>query len=440
MTRTGAPRVLFICAEAVDERPLGVAIRTLELARAVSEHAEITVAGIEPSRQGPGGLPVVSYKRFGSPRRSGIAELIAGADAIVAQPPWPQLAHLMARSDARLIYDVYDPEPLEVIERLRDGRPSLRRLAGMLTIDRVMQGLADSDHLMCATEKQRDLWLGAMIAERLISPAVYDRDQALRERIDTVPFGLPGEPPRARGTGARGRFPAIEAEDELILWNGGIWAWLDAPAAIRALALLVQRRPRAKLVFMGASTLPAAARAEEQARELAGSLGLLDRNVFFNDAWVAYEQRADWLLEADCVLSTQADHLETRFAFRTRLLDAIWAGTPIVCTEGDDLAEQVDREQLGTTVPPGDPEAIAAALERVLDLGRGSFAEQLARVAPRYAWSAVAKPLVRWVTSEQPPPRERRPSPRLSQRMRNAGFRAALRGLQAARIERLPSI
>ncbi|MGO9490142.1 MAG: glycosyltransferase [Solirubrobacteraceae bacterium] len=435
-----ARRVLFVCAEPVDERPLGVAIRTLELARVLSRHAEVTVAGVAPSRETPGGPPVVSYKRFGSPRRSGLARLIAEADAIVAQPPWPQLAQRMRNSPARLIYDLYDPEPLEVIERLRESRRSTRRLATTLTIDRVMQGMADADHLICASEKQRDLWLGAMLAERLITPAAYDRDDSLRSRLDTVPFGLPAEPALARGPGARGRFPRIAPEDELILWNGGIWAWLDAPSAIRAMALLRERRPRARLVFMGASTLPAAARAERQARELAGSLGLLDEHVFFNDAWVPYERRADWLMEADCVLSAQSDHLETRFAFRTRLLDAIWAGLPIVCTAGDDLAQQVERERLGATVPAGSPEAIAGALELVLDQGRAAFSARLAALAPRYAWPVVAAPLVRWATEPYPPARERRPPGRPGQRLRNVAFRSALRGLQALRIERLPSI
>ncbi len=387
-----------------------------------------------------GAPPVVSYKLFGSPRRSGLGELIARADTVVAQPPWPHLAAPLRRSSARVVYDVYDPEPFEVAERLREEGPAKRRLVTTLTADRVMGGLAHADHLMCASEKQRDLWLGSMLGARMLAPEEQYRDPSLRSRIDCVPFGLPAEPPVAQGPGARGRFAQIGADDELILWNGGIWAWLDAPAAIRAIALLRERRPRVRLVFMGASTLPAARRSAGEARELAGRLGLLDTHVFFNDEWVAYERRADWLMEADCVLSAQADHLETRFAFRTRLLDAIWAGLPIVCTGGDDLAEQVERDGLGAVAAPGSPESIAAALEQVLSAGRDSFAARLAAAAPRYAWPTVAAPLVEWVTTGEPvPPRSRAPIP-AGQRLRDAGFRAALGALHAVRVERLPSL
>ncbi len=436
----GVRRVLMICAEPVSDAPLGVAIRTIELARVLSAHAEVTIAAIEPSVPAVSGLPVVGYKRFGAPRRSGLRALVAQADAIVAQPPWPQLAAVLRRAPARLVYDVYDPEPFEVAERLREDAAWKRRLVSTLTSDRVMGGLADADHLMCASEKQRDLWLGAMLADQLLAPEEQYRDPSLRSRIDCVPFGLPVEPPRAQGPGARERFAQIAPDDELILWNGGIWAWLDAPNAVRAIALLRERRPGARLVFMGGSALPAARRATVEAREVAGQLGLLDTNVFFNDEWVPYERRADWLMEADCVLSTQADHLETRFAFRTRLLDAIWAGLPIVCTGGDDLSELIEREGLGALATAGSPESIAAALEQVLAAGRDSFAGRLASVAPRFAWPTVAAPLVGWVTAAQPTPPRARGAMRPGPRLRDAGFRAALGALQAVGVERLPSL
>jgi hypothetical protein len=40
-------------------------------------------------------------------------------------------------------------------------------------------------------------------------------------------------------------------------------------------------------------------------------------------------------------VSTHRDHLETRLSFRTRMLDYIWAGLPIVCTDGDHFASLV---------------------------------------------------------------------------------------------------
>lgn len=436
------PRVLVICAGPVSETLTGVAIRAVELARVLAEHADVTIAGTAPSSSSSHHLPVVEYDLLESPRRSRLGELIENADFIVAQPPWPTLARWLARAPGRVIYDLYDPEPFEIIELLRDRRRLLRRIVYTLTTDRVLDGLARADHVMCASEKQRDLWLGAMLADRRIGPELYDRDPTLRGLIDCVPFGLPDAAPEDDGSDPlRARFPALGPQDEVVLWNGGIWAWLDAPCAIRAFGLLRERRPQAKLVFMGAATLPAARSAEREARALAQQLGLLDSQVFFNDTWVAYEQRVPWLLRASCVISTHADHLETRFAFRTRLLDAIWAGLPIVCTAGDDLAALVTRGELGVAVPARDPVAVAAALEHVLDNGREHYRARLAASAAEQTWPRVAAPLVRWVT--EPAPEDTRPrivGARSSQRLRTASFDLALSTLSALGISRRPSL
>ncbi len=352
------------------------------------------------------------------------------------------VARWLRHARGRLIYDLYDPEPFEIIELLLDRRPLLRRLVYTLTTDRVLDAIACADHIMCASEKQRDLWIGALLAERRIVPRLYDRDPTLRELIDCVPFGLPNAPPEDNGLDPlRERFPAIAADDEVVLWNGGIWAWLDAPCAIRAIEILGERWPRAKLVFMGAATLPAARAAQAQARALASELGLLDRQVFFNDEWVSYEQRAGWLLRSACVISTHTDHLETRFAFRTRMLDALWATLPIVCTEGDDLADRVARENLGVAVAPADPMAVASALEQVLVNGREHYRQQLLAAAAEQTWSRVAAPLVSWVSNPATYSSSReRGHVRGVQRLRSSAFDLALSTLSRLGISRLPSL
>ena len=333
---------------------------------------------------------------------------VMAAEVIVAQPQWPVIAGWMHRSGARLVYDLYDPETLETLERFAAAWPAKRRLMVAFTLDRLADALRGGHHFLCASEKQRDLWLGAMYAQRLIDPAAYDRDPSFRSVIDVVPFGLPAAAPRpAAGDPIRAAFPGIGRDDEVVLWNGGIWPWLDAPLVVAAFARLRDSRPTARLVFMGASGNPAGRAAAAEARRAAAAAGLLDRSVFFNDGWVPYADRAGWLLEAACAVATHREHLETRFAFRTRLLDCFWAGLPIVCTAGDDLAARVERDGLGAAVPAGDDAALAVALARVLDRGRAAYAAPLAAVAADYAWPQVAAPLIAFVAAAdgRPPPR-----------------------------------
>ena len=94
---------------------------------------------------------------------------------------------------------------------------------------------------------------------------------------------------------------------------------------IRGVAELGRERDDVRLVFMGTThpnpTIAQRARASE-AMSCAGELGVLDRVVFFNEGWVPYDQRGAYLLEADVGVSAHRETVESRLAFRTRILTA----------------------------------------------------------------------------------------------------------------------
>lgn len=396
----GRPRVLVISTAPVAGEMRGIGIRAHELARALATVADVTLAAAEGAGEPPPDIPVVPYLHQDP---CALRPLIAAADAVVAQPQPPNVAAWMARSRARLIFDLYDPEVFENLALFAEAPGRLDELWVTLTLDRLTSALHMGDHFICANDAQRDLWLGAMVAERLVSLERVRRDPSFSSVIDLVPFGVPREPPApVPGEGPRERFPIIGPQDEIVLWNGGMWSWLDPLTAVRAADLLAARRPGLRLVFMGWSRHRAAARMAEETRALAASLGLLDRVVLINDRWVPYAARGSWLLQSSCAVSTHGDHLETRFAFRTRLLDCFWAGLPVVCTRGDDLGARVERDALGATVAPGDVQGLASALEQVLDRGKATYREGLARAAEDYAWPVVTGPLVRFATATGP--------------------------------------
>jgi glycosyltransferase involved in cell wall biosynthesis len=428
--------VLFICADPVGEQMAGLGIRCWELARALSEVASVTIAhGGEEEREHEG-VRTVAFR----PHAPGaLRPLIAAADTVIAHPQWPLVDRWLRGSSARVVVDLYCPETLETLELLTGSRALARRQLTATTLDRLHSSLRTGHNFVCASDTQRDLWLGAMLALRLIDPELYDRDPGLRDVIELVPFGVPERPPRRDAPGGpRELIPALDANSEIVLWNGGIWSWLDAETAIRAVAELAGRRPNLRLLFMGvAAGHPAATASAESARRLAGDLGLLGSVIHFHDGWIAYAERDAWLTQAACVISTHADHLESRFAYRTRLLDCFWAGVPVVCTSGDDLAERVQLEGLGAVAPPGDADALSAALGQVLERGREAYAPGLRAAAEAQTWRRVAQPLARWIGEPRPHTRPGDASgalrPPLSQRLREVAYLAGGRAILARR-------
>jgi glycosyltransferase involved in cell wall biosynthesis len=398
--------VLVLSAEPVGKRMAGPAIRAAELARALAAEHDVTLAAPAPS-QAPS--EQVRLIEAGFEQLDVLLEAVGRHEVVVAQEVPPTLLGRLARLPVRVVLDLYNPVVVEVLEAVASRPERQQRRIQSLIASRSFAQLAVADFVICASERQRDLWLGGMALGGLIDLEAYRRDPTLRSLIDVVPFGIPAEPPRAAAEGPlRAAFPAIRPEDRVLLWAGGIWGWLDPEAVIRATAML----DHTHLVFMGTGR-PGPGRTgqepfTERAVEFARSKRLEGERVHFNPGWVPYDERGAWLLDADLGVTAHHDHLEARYSFRTRVLDYLWAGLPVVGTRGDALADLVEREGLGRTSAPGDAEGFAAACQELLDdpAARDSARERIAAVAPALRWGEAARPLVEWCSAMRDvPPR-----------------------------------
>jgi glycosyltransferase involved in cell wall biosynthesis len=371
----------------------GPAIRAFELARALANVCDVTLAAPAPSTA-PG-------LRLVEARMADVETLVRTArehDAVVAQELPPVV---LERLRVPLVADLYNALVVELLEA-GAKRATQRRIAA-----RTLAMCAAADLILCANERQRDLLIGGLALHGLLDPETYARDPTLRSLVAVVPFGLP-DGPAPQATGAlRAAFPEIG--DRVLIWGGGVWSWLDPETPIRALERL---DPDVHLVIMGLGRPELAASGQAATAERLTDAA----RVHINRGWVPYAERGAWLAEADLAVSAHRDHLEARYAHRTRLLDAFWAGLPVVTTRGDALAELIEREGLGATVAPGDAEAYAEACARLLGPDGAAARERIAHVAPGLRWSTVTAPLVEWCA---------RPAPRRAVR-RDVVRRAAL--------------
>jgi len=390
-------RLLVITHETVGSRMAGPGIRAWEMACALSDRFEVTLAARgKPERDHPG-LRVVGFE-VDDASYSDLDPYIDSADVVLAMGPLftkvPQLRDLGKPA----IVDLYDPFELEKLAQSHSI--SAHHHAGMDMESKVHLLLesAIGDFFICASERQRDFWLGTLLASGRVNTVTYAQDPTLRELIDVVPFGIPSMPPKKQRNVLRGKHPGIDCGDKLLFWNGGLWQWFDPLTLLDALADVLRVREDVKLYFAAGhhfdpDTVPGMP-IYEQALERCRVLGLLDRHVFFGD-WIPYDERGDYLLEADLGVSIHSPSLESRFASRTRLLDCFWAGLPVVVTSGDTLAEVVEEEGLGQVVPPQRPDLLAhAILDTLADEGIAArVAERAQRFFKLRTWRHVVEPI-----------------------------------------------
>ena len=391
-------RVLVVTGEPLLETMAGPAIRAWEIAKALAPHHDVVLLSTTGARVTHPGFRVVASGGTRLRPHTDWADVIVFQGLLLDEAPW------LVDSDTILVADVYDPMHLEQLEQARDLGPGGRALAVRETTRILNDQLRRADLALCASEKQRDFWLGQLAAQGRLNATVYDEDPTLRSLIEVVPFGIDDQPPVQRQHGIKGTVPGIGPDDKVILWGGGIYNWFDPLTLVRAVDRLKDDHPEVRLFFLGTKHpnpgVPDMAIAWET-QQLAEQLGLSGRHVFFNDGWVPYAERADYLLDADVGVSTHYLHVETAYSFRTRILDYLWASLPIVATSGDTFGDLIPAHGLGRTVPAEDVDALVAALEEMLydDAARSVAIENVRGFAQDYRWSRVLLPLVEFCRS-----------------------------------------
>jgi hypothetical protein len=115
--------------------------------------------------------------------------------------------------------------------------------------------------------------------------------------------------------------------------------------------------------------------------------------------WVAAEQFPAYLAASHLAICVDLPCLETLLGTRTRLLEAMAAGLPVVMTRGTELSADLEREGVGWVMAPRDPTALGKTiLECARDRERTAHMGKLARqfVEQRYSIEKTMAPLLKW--------------------------------------------
>ncbi len=394
-------RIVVATSDPIGASMAGPGIRAWQIARALAPEHDVRLVSTAAVSLTGDGFAIEHVDARGYRDAHEWCEVLIGQGWVLADRP------ALWEGDAVVVADAYDPMHLEQLEQGRDGGPRGWWEAVNATAAVLSEQLLRADFVLCASERQRDFWLGHLAALGRVNPATYGADPTLRSLIDVVPFGLEAVAPKRTGPGLRDRIPAIGKRDPIVLWGGGIYSWFDPLTLIEAARMASREVPNLRVVFLGGShpnpEIPTMQAAVE-ARRRADDLGLTGTTVHFLEGWVPYGERHDVLLDATVGVSIFPDHVETDFSFRTRVLDYIWAGLPIISTRGDAMAEVVERHGLGLTVPPGDVDALARALVACTSGRQPGRAKAFAAARAELSWPVALEPLLRFCRDPRPAP------------------------------------
>lgn len=184
--RAGARRrIAIVTSDTLAPRMAGPGIRALQIARRLAIEHDVVLATTGRCELQVDGVEVRAVAE------KGLRDLERWCDVFLFQG-WVMAGRdFLVGSDKVVVADVYDPMHLEQLEQGHDatgerGRFDAVRNAGVV----LNEQLGRADFMLCASSKQRDLWLGQLAALGRINPVTYDGDESLRSLLAVVPFGV----------------------------------------------------------------------------------------------------------------------------------------------------------------------------------------------------------------------------------------------------------
>jgi hypothetical protein len=357
----------------------GIGIRYHELARRLPRPGlEVVLLNPGPLDAVPA-LPGVECREL---VRGRLADLLADCDAAVAQG---QLANdlLLEVPELPTAIDLYDPWLIENLHYARTLGLGPYRNDHATWVLQMSRG----DFFLCSSREQRLFYLGFLAAVGRLNPERVAADPALDGLIVPVPFGVPDRlpphrpvlPSRVPGAGSR-------------LLFGGLYDWYDPWTLLAALERLGDQAWTLYFVRNpNAASTPQRLMAEVETR--CRELDWWGSRVVALD-WVPAERRFDLLRDVDLLVAPHRQTIETELSLRTRFLDALAAGLPVVTSEGGTMSRLLAAHDAGWVVPEGDAAALASALREAIAGGAVTRQAGMAALAAEFAWERVLAPLV----------------------------------------------
>lgn len=382
--------IALVCSEPLKLHMAGIAIRNTEIARALALNGfNVSLYAPKIDREGyrvPEGVSIFELE----PNSLYTQLAQAQAQFVLVQGHTAE-AVINSGLNAKIIVDLYDPYLIENASYLEELGPSvfendLRNWKALC---------AAGDFFLCACEAQKLFYCGFLVAQNRISAEHFNCDPTLKKLIGIVPFGVPSEIPTYKPY-----LPQAKPNSFRILF-GGLYDWYDPLTLLEALN--TSELDHCELIFVKNPNPESTPQ-----KRLEEVLAWCQKNQWSDDRlnlidWTPYERRYDLLRDVDLMVATHADTFETNLSMRTRFIDAIAAGCPVISSAGGDASKLLVTYEAGTVVPNKDvPElrkALLAALseEATTRLGIGSHNQAAFRSA--FAWNKVIEPLIEFCDS-----------------------------------------
>ncbi|MBN1433291.1 glycosyltransferase [Candidatus Fermentibacterales bacterium] len=336
----------------------------------------------------------------------------ASFDCAVLISPFPAEAAALGRPGLPLWVDMNGMHPAEMLLRSTDSGRAAEHMLRILALENLL--LRTCDRFSCPSRRQADALMG-----ELLLLGRLDSSAAGTVPVSAIPHcAMPGAPFREE--------EAIRGPSGVnVLSAGAFNVWFDHLTLFAALETAMSREPSITFTCAGGA-VPFSPGSYLEFEEMARSSRFADR--FRLLGWLDEKALEEVYENATMAVYADLPGAETRLGARTRVLDWVSRGIPVVCTLGAEISEDIRDGGLGIVVPQGDPEALTEALIRLAssrELAREIRSRQRAWCEGPGSMDRVFEPLVSWCSSPSRLPQGALARP-TAHRLDSPGYLAAI--------------
>lgn len=380
--------VMFAAPYRVDEHLSGVGLRLWELAQVLAaERITVTIAAAPRARGASAlswpGVHIVDFTEDTWPL------LVEDCEAVLTTDlPDPRV--LLAAHDAGRLIVTENAVPYEHLDytSLRADADPQARYGDILDAFRVQTLL--SDHFLARSEPERAGLLAALATAGRLTVAHHALSPTLDHLISLLPIGF------NRFSAAHAADAAVSALPVDLLWNGGIWDYLDPIAALTALAALRDDGVLLSMRFLypAVSDIPAAGHLPEQVHALG-----LDGQVDIAGEALPYTARDGHVKPARVIVCLGKDGIENHTCHRLRLRDALLYRLPVLIDSHGASGMWAKAHGIGAAIDPADTTALAVAMRSLAHdtATRRIHTEAITACRDRLSYEANTEGLLRFL-------------------------------------------
>lgn len=252
--------------------------------------------------------------------------------------------------------------------------------------------LKSADIFSCVSGRQAFATIGELGSAGRLNKATSGY-----EFTNVIPIGIPDEEYAYKKTVFREK-GSIKKDDFVILWTGGFNTWTDIDTLFEGLEAAMKINPKIKFVATGGEIPEQDIITYPRFVSLVNSS--LYRNNFLLEGWINGKDVPNYYYEADLGINIDKDIYEVKLGSKSRILDWMRAGLPVISSNVCELTEIIKNKKIGYTFKPHDAAGLARKLlelsEKKEELEKtGQKAKEYAK--KNFSFLETVKPFIRWV-------------------------------------------